>query len=72
MKSVHTKLKTFVETAFLEVLVHVMETVEEKEYAEKQSHPKCLIAINTVLQLNGIVEKRLNGLKKELAKLFMK
>lgn len=71
MKNVDIKVKTFVETAFLEIFVHIMETVEEKELPDQKDHPKCLVAINAILQVNSIVEKRLHGLKKELTKIAL-
>lgn len=69
MENVNKKIKSLVETAFLEILVNIMDTVEEREYVEDGNHPKSLVAINAMLHLNSIVEKRLNGVKKELAKI---
>lgn len=63
------KIKSLVETTFLEMLIHLISTVEEKEYTDKANHPKCLLVANAVLQLTSIVNRRLHGLKKELGKI---
>lgn len=53
-------LVSLVERAFLKILVHTMETVEESPLA-KEKHPKFLIAFNIMGQLIGIVNKRLKS-----------
>ncbi|HEV8052729.1 MAG TPA: hypothetical protein VGP47_09550, partial [Parachlamydiaceae bacterium] len=72
MSKFEARLKSFVGTALVETLVHLMNTIEEKQPALNDSHPKCLIAINALLQLDGMIESRLKGLKINLAKIAEK
>lgn len=65
----YSGLKSYVETALVEILVHLMSTVEEREPALEGSHPKCLIPVNVLLQLDGMIEDRFKGLKSKLAKI---
>lgn len=68
MRNFNGWIKSLVETAVLESLVHIIETIEEKEQPVN-SHSKSLVPANTLIQLYSILEKRLKGITKELVKI---
>jgi hypothetical protein len=60
MAKLNKGLISLVDRNILNTLVHMMSTIEEKESPAKGKHPKSLAAVNIMIHLVGIVNKRMD------------